>query len=63
MAGGSGKVFTLRFLDTPVNFFFNKFFAPSTSSMGKVDDGEKTGKKGGGKKIMLDIVATNVIAS
>ena len=34
----------------------NKFFDPSTPSMRKGDDGEK-------KKIMMKIVATNVVAS
>ena len=38
----------------------NKFFDPSTPSMRKGDDGEK---KNGGEKIMMKIVATNVVAS
>ena len=43
----------------------NKFFDPSAPSMRKGDDGEKkTGKKRGKKKkIMIKIVATNVVAS
>ena len=48
--------------------FLNKFFDPSTPSMRKVDDrGEKGGggRKGGGKrkKIMLEIVDTDIVAS
>ena len=37
----------------------NKFFDPSTPSMRKVDDGEKKEEK----RIMMIIVATNVIAT
>ena len=41
----------------------NTFFDPSTSSMRKVDDGEKKKEKKKRNKIMTFIVATNVIAS
>ena len=57
MVGGAWKgVYPLGFGRS--RQLLNKFCDPSTPSMRKVDDGEKTGGK-----IMVFIVATNVVAS
>ena len=53
---------TPRFFGRSKQLLQNKFFDPSTPSMGKVD-GEKIKKIKEKKKIMAFIVATNVVAS
>ena len=67
MADGVWKGVHSKVIGRSDQLSLNKFFDPSTPSMRKGDEGEKkTGKKKNGKKkgkIMMKIVATNVVAS